>query len=277
MIDTKKFISQFENYGDSYEVLGAKKWEDRNNNQVSLSIKKEDFVKIKNHFESQASWNFTTCVRGGNRKDRMDATISDIFLKKFFYNMDYHKKSSAVGPSKILKFLGEDLEHHFIRGWFDGDGSFYNHRKRVCDNRAAITSDKNENWDALTEIYDKLKIKYTISRTDHSSHVNVSKEDGFNKLFKYMYADDEGAFLPRKKDRFLAYFKRMTDKRIGQSSQYRGVTKSNGKWLMQFRSRFAPKKITQHFENELDAAREYDRLSLKYIGEKAHLNFNNYD
>ena len=42
---------------------------------------------------------------------------------------------------------------------------------------------------------------------------------------------------------------------------------------MQFRSRFAPKKIIKYFKNELDAAREYDRLSLKYIGEKAHLNF----
>jgi hypothetical protein len=249
-----------------------------NGNSIQISIVKEDFEKVEHIFKEEADWIYYEVNKSGNRKSQTRATINDILFYDFLNLMDYGIKSNGIGPSKILSFLGEELHSHFVRGWFDGDGSFFSYKKRICDNHATFTSGAEENWEELSNILNKLKIKFSISRTKHNSHIVISNQNGFRKLYEYMYKNSNTAYLDRKKRAFIEYFEKIQKTKDNQHSQYRGVSKIKRKkgitWVMQFRSNLAPKRITKYFKKELDAAREYDRLALKYIGEKAHLNFN---
>ena len=61
---------------------------------------------------------------------------------------------------------------------------------------------------------------------------------------------------------------------IGSSSQYLGVSwnKKSCKWLAQIR---LDTEVTHlgYFDNQIDAAKIYDKTAKKYFGEFAHLNF----
>jgi len=63
-------------------------------------------------------------------------------------------------------------------------------------------------------------------------------------------------------------------KKKNAHSKYHGVTfqKSNKKWQAQIRAKGRP-RIIGYFENEIDAAREYDKAAQKFHGEFAVLNF----
>lgn len=243
----------------------SKKW----NNTIKLKIANEDFVEVKECFMNSAPWRYRVSEIPPY-KDQAIVEIADRLFHDFLTEMDYRDKSNGIAPLKILDFLKNELESHFVRGFFDGDGSFIYGAK--CDKKVCFCSCKEQDWSFLEKIGDKLNIDWWVQRTNRNSNFMVSNVAGIEKLYKYMYKGAD-VFLPRKKVRFKKFFELKNNARPNKLSKYRGVTKEKGKWLMQVYDKSIKRNICKRFDNELDAAKEYDRLAVKLFGNKARLNF----
>ncbi len=107
------------------------------------------------------------------------------------------------------------LVHHFIRGYFDGDGSvsFHLKDKRICFdfsyvcNSLLFTKQIACIFETLFKIraviYEKegKTCKYYLLRFDYSRNRTVIIE----QIYKWLY-DDATYFLERKKQKFINYF-----------------------------------------------------------------------
>ena len=112
----------------------------------------------------------------------------------------------GVVPNKSLKLIfpsneivPEELIHHFIRGYFDGDG--------------CLTKNKKERYlsftgtlDMLENIRQRLNINATVKKDKRSKSDIFSLQTGGNRkvleIFDYLYKDAT-VFLERKKELFL--------------------------------------------------------------------------
>jgi len=252
-------------------TVGTKELKEKLGNTTTLKIANEDYLKVKGFFDVEADFNYRI-DKDETYKDKAVVKISDRIFSDFLHKMDFHKKSSGIGPVKIMDFLGSELENHFVRGFFDGDGSFI--WGAGCDKKVAFTSDKNQDWSFMESVCNNLKIDSWVSRTDSSSSFMITNFSGIKSLFDYMYEGDDECSLPRKKNRFEDYFQAKANARPNKSSKYRGVTRHKGRWLMQAYDKSIKRSVRKFFDSELDAAREYDKLAKQLFKNKAILNFN---
>ena len=117
-----------------------------------------------------------------------------------------------------LPHLSKHLIHHFIRGYFDGDGSISIYKQE--DKRAphypdrikqefAITSDRN----ILTEIQEILVNQCILPYTTLKSYKNTTKavslryggKQQISRIYNYLYKD-ANVYLPRKYKKFSLLF-----------------------------------------------------------------------
>lgn len=118
--------------------------------------------------------------------------VSDLERHGVFYN-----------KSKILQFPTSDvvpnkLLHHFIRGYFDGDGSVYGSVKAPC---ASFDGTESFMGQLLETLRKPLGTNAHIHK-DHSIYcIKLGGRNVITKLFNYMYKDAT-VFLGRKKLKF---------------------------------------------------------------------------
>jgi len=124
------------------------------------------------------------------------------------YNKIFTKKLMKQGvvprKTKIIKFpkLKEDLINHFIRGYFDGDGSITCTEKtlnfHICCasyeflEQLLIELKNNIDFDRKLKIYE---------RKDGLYNIITSSINDINKLYNYLYKDCV-VYLERKKEKF---------------------------------------------------------------------------
>lgn len=158
-------------------------------------------------------------------------------IKAQYFDVEFVQKIIKLGivPNKtyqncdsIFKNISEELKHHFIRGYFDGDGTI-NCRK---DGRyqCGFVSLNNKLLQSIRE--------YIINNTDLSL-VNVRCEKGkyyrllysgnpsCHKLMSLIYKDST-IFLKRKKEKFDSIPKYIT------SNKHIGITKHKEKYKVSF-------------------------------------------
>ena len=119
-------------------------------------------------------------------------------------------KGVVYNKSKVLRFPTNDivpakLIHHFIRGYFDGDGSVYfspphGYIGISIDGTEMFLSKVLEIFSSVSGTHAKL---YESKGTIKSLKVGGSKQ--VKAIYEYMYKDAT-VFLGRKKDRFDTYF-----------------------------------------------------------------------
>ena len=125
-----------------------------------------------------------------------------VICNKIFYN-DLEKLGGIPAKSLIIQFpeIPDKYLSHFIRGEFDGDGSFYINRSKY------LSSSFVGNIDFLSTLKDKIKENINIDSTDFRiANKNGSKRiyhlKYFNKkaiaLGDYIYQDSENLRLERK-------------------------------------------------------------------------------
>lgn len=111
--------------------------------------------------------------------------------------------------------IPKDLKRHFIRGYFDGDGSVYTY------NKSSFVGSKRYyyNWiecsiigqmSLLTDINNELinygiKTRYKKSKTDYMKYLVVSNKTETIKMFNYLY-DNSSVFIERKFKVWQNYF-----------------------------------------------------------------------
>lgn len=188
--------------------------------------------------EEKAYWTGFIAADGNIRKDfhkmRIELNIKDIeHLKKFKNsingnmpikeNLRYKNHScyidlnsikickdlSKIGiiPNKSLILnidfnkIPKELTRHFIRGYFDGDGSICH---TVQDNkiRWQISFIGTENF--LLDILNFLNKKHVLSSCGRNFRFNFSKFSDVKEITNYMYKDCS-IFLDRKYKKFLEF------------------------------------------------------------------------
>lgn len=115
----------------------------------------------------------------------------------------------GVKPNKTGKeVFPDDLKHHFVRGFFDGDETIYTRRNRKRHKGTVGFCCQNEGFilDLISEIENKCGFKMTYR--PHINNVFECKTESLSKcssLVNYMYKDATIAML-RKYNRAKEYF-----------------------------------------------------------------------
>lgn len=111
---------------------------------------------------------------------------------------------------KFPECLDGELWRHFIRGYYDGDGSLYRYKKDNHDNIVITITSTNDFCDAINKIcFDNLGIRF--GKYDASCHNGVTKvlsmcgKNVCKKFLDWLYEDAE-LYMQRKYDRFCDYY-----------------------------------------------------------------------
>ena len=162
---------------------------------ISSNYPIREFVSKNNHFykdsivpENRRSLSESAYVRISNSK-----IVDDIIDKGCIYNKTF--------KLKFPEFLSENLENHFIRGYFDGDGCVY---------KANYKNKRNIDIVGCYEFIQKLSQKLQnrginnikIQKQGSIYRLRIYRFTETLKFFRLIYSDNPTCFLERKRDIF---------------------------------------------------------------------------
>lgn len=134
-------------------------------------------------------------------KNQVGLVISSVLMTEHLlkYGLKERKSLTLKIPQIVLK---NKLAHHFIRGYFDGDGSIYV-RENLKNIAASFASSKHF-CEQLYRFFTSKGIKCRLKR--HSKNPNthycmILGNSNTLKLYKYMYKDAT-IFFERKRKKF---------------------------------------------------------------------------
>jgi intein/homing endonuclease len=113
--------------------------------------------------------------------------------------------------SKIIKFpkIPKKYLNHFIRGYFDGDGTICLSKKKNIIKKVQVifTSGSKKFLEGLSEILARfLKIKTAkVYNSNRSFQIRYSTKES-RKIFKFLYKNAHGMLLKRKFEKFKEIF-----------------------------------------------------------------------
>jgi len=170
---------------------------------------------------------------------------------------------------EVYSNIPPELHHHFIRGYFDGDGCV---GWRGRGNRRSFYIDLAGTEAFLISTQSLLRMRLGLRRNKITNGTGICRM-GWSGAFsiarvKRWFYDGASVFLERKATKFDE-----APKQRG-SSQYQGVywQKRGNKWV----ARLYYDGKTQHigcFDDEEAAARAYDIKTIEIYGESASVNF----
>ena len=106
--------------------------------------------------------------------------------------------------------LGDEFMPHFIRGYFDGDGSIATrHTKHSDYQQISITCGSEDFTNGLNDYFRRLGFSSNIyddskSRNNSNKYIKISKKDNISKFYRMIYnIDTEEFFLKRKREKFI--------------------------------------------------------------------------
>lgn len=195
-------------YADGYNSL------DKRTIRLQLQYTDKDILEdIRKELNSEKPLKFIRCS---------DKVASNGFISKDMYQLEIYsshmcqvleKLGMVQNKSLVLTFptfLDESLYVHFIRGYFDGDGSFCPHYTKKGWFQALVTI-------TSTEVFCESCLNIIRRETgvgggiyDASSHNGITKViyiSGTNqakKFFEWLYKDAE-LYLKRKHDLYIQY------------------------------------------------------------------------
>ncbi len=131
---------------------------------------------------------------------------------KYLLNIGITERKSSI---VIMPKLPRNLLGHFIRGYFDGDGSVYKNKTSTYYNgikkyyvykNVSFTTGSKVFAEELRLILDSFNIDSNIvkdSRSDHRCwYVKIYKSDSVNKFYNLIYSDAD-YYLDRKHSKFI--------------------------------------------------------------------------
>lgn len=109
--------------------------------------------------------------------------------------------------SRLIPSIPNNLIHHFIRGYFDGDGSVYNSKSSSKGIQYSYLSvsiiGETELMNQFKEIFDNLNISCTYKNTNSENMIYLVIHGGNNlrKFYEFLY-EDATVYLDRKYEKF---------------------------------------------------------------------------
>lgn len=234
----------------------------KNGKQISILLSSKD----RNHLEKFANIFSSSLIDGKTCDFRTKKQYTNsrcvVYGKKICEDLknkslDNHKSKTL--SSKVFDFIPKSLLHHFIRGYFDGDGCISNnHKKEFIFNIAGT----EKFLEKVKEIFIKeIKINQ-VKVLDCKSVYALSIGGNWQilKIKEWLY-NKSTIFLERKK----AIFDKINFGRLDKKSSYRGVgwDVRDKKWKARI---FVKGKNywLGTFNNEKQAAKAYDDGVVKF-------------
>ena len=177
-------------------------------NKVSVKLHKQDKELLDNIFS------YITERPVIIRENTCEITICS---KKLFQDLEKQGciRNKTYSQMK-LPVLKRELYSHFIRGYFDGDGSIYFSKSTTTNKygtkyfynnlRCQIIADQSF-ANVIKNLFASLGISSTLakSKSDHMKYVTVSGGKNLRLLHAYLY-NNANVFLARKKEIFDQVF-----------------------------------------------------------------------
>ena len=123
-------------------------------------------------------------------------------------------RNLGIMPNKSLNFnnlldIPEELQRHFLRGYFDGDGSITHYiKKRKYKNKIYTYDSMVMTIIATPKLIENIVLKFGIkkysiqnSKTDGMVYLRVNADSQIKETYKLMY-DNATIFLSRKKEKW---------------------------------------------------------------------------
>ena len=223
---------------------------------VTLSVKDEAYLKIiACYFHSKITYSYTSV--NGNRYKCVRFCKHDPSLVKVLINLGVIPHKTYEISDRIISSVPSNLIHHFIRGFFDGDGSIYQVEKKKCKasygigfvtfNRALL-----EHIQTILSKKCELPAKAIRMEKEKYARLNYGGNVILDKIKKFLYSDAT-IFLERKKKLF--------DKVIpvlGRNG-YRGVRwlSKNKKWTANYKRIYLG--IYEDKQDAINCIRQYEQ------------------
>ena len=185
----------------------------RDKSTISMSLEENDFKildAIRNEIGSEkpleyldysCKHDFGYTYKNQYRLLMFSSHMCDILTK---HGMMPNKSLKLEFP----KWLNKDLYRHFIRGYFDGDGSVSRGKKRT-NFVLTITSTYNFCNDLVDIVHKEIGVNgHIYDASNHNGITKVFATSGASQTKKFLdwIYDDAELFLQRKYDRYVDYF-----------------------------------------------------------------------
>lgn len=212
-----------------------------------------------------------------NHQNKYMLRISNKKLSNDLYRLGCIPKKSLILAFPDYNIVPENLLNHFIRGYFDGDGTIYINKKS-CTYRASIcVSDifGIEYKDLIKKILN-IHVSITIKKNNKIREATISGGIQTIKFLDWIY-NNATIYLHRKHDKYKDLKPYLESRRKPKSSKYYGVSlNQNNKYHCYYCIGRKSNYIGQ-FLNEKDAAIAYDKkiIELK-LQKKLNFPINNY-
>lgn len=117
---------------------------------------------------------------------------------------------------RFPKDLPQEFQRHFIRGFFDGDGSLTLHKNQYnCYGQISFACGSHDFLVGLQDALNKLDISSTIYRDRNNYSLKIGKQKCVQKFLFYIYNDiDINNCLKRKFDKYIEYTKQYRQKYV---------------------------------------------------------------
>lgn len=167
---------------------------------IGLSIKdKLHLTKFASIFEVKVNeYRNYAKTRKNNRNVRCLVYSKSVYADLF--KMGIEPRKTFKDSIKVFEYIKPELENHFIRGWFDGDGSIYN--EKTTSPRMSFVGTElclNKIRDIFVRHTNCTKVKVHKHKSIFS--ICWSGKDQLIANQKWLYKNSN-TFLERKKERF---------------------------------------------------------------------------
>jgi hypothetical protein len=187
-------------------LLYADGCNDSGKNKVRIHLQEEDgyiLELFKNKIQSNA--NLTFVKKDGNRKNQIDFTICSKQMSKDLYKLGCVDRKSLILDLQN-DIIPNNLLNHFIRGYFDGDGSVGSYTYKYTNHQFSFIGSSIIIPKLQKILMENCNLnKTSISCKDKNiktSSFTYSGTNNCNKFSNWLYQDCENLFLKRKKEKF---------------------------------------------------------------------------
>jgi len=168
-------------------------------NTISLGLNKEDGLELLEEFKKELSSTGTIGVHEDKRVDYKRKTM--VYMQFTSAKTKEDLERIGIGPKKTSNLcypkINKELDRHFIRGFIDGDGSFYYKRNVLC---ASIVGTKSILEKIKTILIQEINMS-DVKLNKHKTgvfYLNIAHKNTL-KLRDWIYMNCQIA-MSRKKD-----------------------------------------------------------------------------
>lgn len=180
-----------------------------------------------------------------------------IYSKHICKMLESHGLMSNKSKRIQFPILSPENIVHFIRGYFDGDGSISEHlyEKRIMPKyRIGFVTQSKKFCKQLQQIfYEKTSVKFTIKKMENWYKLNMEGNNQVKIVGGWLY-DNSNIHLSRKFEKYQRLLKGLEEKAQRKTSKYMNVSyaKNMNKWLAVYNKN--KKRISLGYFNTEDDA-----------------------